>query len=280
MQLSDDDKCIFSDDSDAPSQPKPAAKPATTRPPLHQRSVSTVRKPLGTTSSGPDTLNSRRAASALAIALRPVASNAPARTTAQNRSVSSGAPLMKKPALPFGLRRTNTTTAVPTDNAIRAATAAAASKSTIGYTKGRSTRTALNMGFGDQSTFASRARTASAAPSSTASSSHPASASASIRNRPGSRTVVGNASTNTTGTKTPRIAGLHRASSHLSSISNRSNESDHHRTVTPANARKSSAVSDDPFFEGKTVKKLSLMDAFDFSDPESDNDSEASMYEF
>lgn len=140
----------------------------TTRAPLHQRSASAfVRKPTTTSRTANPiqparTIATRRAASALsnidptskATSSRPAATS----TLGHSRSTSSGAPLTKKP-LPLGLGarkaaiRMTGAPASGVPNTMRATSAMANSRSTVGYNKGRtSASTALNSAFEPTST--------------------------------------------------------------------------------------------------------------------------------
>lgn len=139
----------------------------TTRAPLHQRSTSAiVRKPTTTSRTAnptqpASTIASRRAASALSNidpTLRTTSSRpATTSTLGHSRSASSGAPLAKKP-LPFGLGarkpavRTTGAPASSVPNTMRATSAMANSRSTVGYNKGRTASTTLNSAFEPTST--------------------------------------------------------------------------------------------------------------------------------
>ncbi|OBT45310.1 hypothetical protein VE00_03635 [Pseudogymnoascus sp. WSF 3629] len=87
-------------------------------------------------SRGPATLTSRRAASALALAPKP---------TTTSTKPSRPLPLTKKPAS-FLLRGSNPTPPAIQPSTMRNASASAASRSTMGYKKGRSASTALSNG--------------------------------------------------------------------------------------------------------------------------------------
>lgn len=132
---------------------------ARSRAPLHQRSASAfVRKPTTTSrphSTAPSTISSRRAASALGgidsssrtISSRPLSTST---TYGHSRSTSSGTPLAARNPITFGLgasrkpalSTTRPTSAVP--NTTRSTSALANSRTTIGYTKGRTASSALN----------------------------------------------------------------------------------------------------------------------------------------
>lgn len=164
-----EDEDILIEDVPETHSKKVAKEPVTgTRVPPHQRSASAiVRKP--TTASrttipaqAPSTVVSRRAASVLggvnSIEPRTASSRPPSTSTtsSHNRSASSGAPLAKKP-LPFGLgaRKSAVRTNVPASavpSTMRATSALANSRSTIGYNKGRTASSALNSAFEPTST--------------------------------------------------------------------------------------------------------------------------------
>ena len=133
-----------------------------TRVPLHQRSASTfVRKPTATfRTANPihpaSTIASRRAASALSnidhisrtTSSRPLSTSSS--TLGHTRSTSSGAPLKKPLPFALGTRRPairDGTTASAVPSTMRATSAMANSRSTIGYNKGRTASTALNTAF-------------------------------------------------------------------------------------------------------------------------------------
>ena len=130
--------------------------------PLHQRSASAfVRKPATTSrplSTAASTISSRRAASALGgidstsrTTSRPLSTS----THGHSRSISSGAPLAARRPIPFGLgasRKPALSTARPATavpNTMRSTSALANSRTTIGYTKGRTASSALNAAMFD-----------------------------------------------------------------------------------------------------------------------------------
>lgn len=131
---------------------------ARSRAPLHQRSASAfVRKPATTPrplSTAPSTISSRRAASALGgidstsrtTSCRPLSTSA----YGHSRSTSSGTPLAARKPIPFGLgasRKPALSTARPTSavpSTMRSTSALANSRTTMGYTKGRTASSALN----------------------------------------------------------------------------------------------------------------------------------------
>lgn len=119
-----------------------------TYPTISKKKVSGDRRPASAlqpkrtaapSSKGPATITSRRAASALALAPRPTTSSARA-----SARTPSHLPLTKKPAPFLRSRKAPAPTAAP--STMRVASAAAASRSTIGYTKGRSASSVLHMG--------------------------------------------------------------------------------------------------------------------------------------
>jgi hypothetical protein len=135
MKAVEEDPCIVHDVPE--TYPTIRKRPAT----AHQRAVSVQISKTASAlpTKGPATITSRRAASALALAAKASASSI--RTTVQ-------VPLTKKPtSFLRSKKETATTSTTPTPSTMRHASAAAASRSTIGYTKGRTASSVLNMGF-------------------------------------------------------------------------------------------------------------------------------------
>ncbi|KFY30022.1 hypothetical protein V494_08314 [Pseudogymnoascus sp. VKM F-4513 (FW-928)] len=131
LKAVEEDPCVVHD------VPETFPKVRGKKPVEDRRAVSTQLppKPTAMSSRGPGTLTSRRAASALAMAPKP--------TTTSSKS-SRPLPLTKKPA-PFLLRGSNPPPAIQ-PSTMRNASAVAASRSTMGYKKGRSASTALSGG--------------------------------------------------------------------------------------------------------------------------------------
>lgn len=131
LKAVEEDPCIVHD------VPETFPKVRSKKPVEDRRAVSAQLPPKASAmpTRGPATLTSRRAASALALAPRP--------TTASSNP-SRPLPLTKKPA-PFFLRGSNPPPAIQ-PSTMRNASASAASRSTMGYKKGRSASSALSNG--------------------------------------------------------------------------------------------------------------------------------------
>ena len=150
---------VFIEDLPEPHPKKIAEEPVVrSRAQIHQRSASAfVRKPATTSrplSTAPSTISSRRAASALGgiDSTSRTTSSRPLNTSTygHSHSTSSGTPLAARKPIPFGpggSRKPALSTARPASavpNSMRSTSAVANSRTTIGYTKGRTASSALN----------------------------------------------------------------------------------------------------------------------------------------